>query len=388
MKSRPNCRAVVLVLFLPLVAAGQTPERAPAPAKEKRVVEEIIARVNSEIITLSELRRARESLLQEVQEDCRGCTPAQVEAQMTEREKNLLRDLIDQSLLVQRGKDRGFNVEPDVVKRAFDICQRNNFPDLDTCQKRIEEQGASWEDFKNNIRNNLLTQEVIRQEVGRSIIIDKEEVQKYYDEHKNEFNRPEMVFLSEIFVSTDGKPEADVPALEAKAKKLLDRVKNGEDFEELAKRYSDSETSKQGGNLGGFQRGQLAKEIEDVVFKMKAKELSDVIRTKTGFLVLRVDQRYEAGLQPVEKVEPEIQNRLYYDKMQPGMRKYLTKLREESFVVVKPGYTDSAAVISSPIVEVEPTLEEGKKKTKKPKKAEETSKEKKAEANNPKKGGE
>ena len=325
-----------------------------------RVVEEILARVNNEIITVSDLQRARSTLQEEAKQDCRNCAPAQVQALVAEKEKHLLRDLIDQSLLVQRAKDMNINVETDLVKRLDQIRQQNNLPDLEALGKAVEAQGISFEDFKSNIRNGMLTQEVIRREVGSRIIIGRDEIQKYYDEHKNEFQRPALVYLREIFVSTEGKKEAEVPELEKKAKTLLERVKKGEDFVELAKRFSDGSTAKAGGELGGFERSQLSKELEDVVFKMNKGQLTDVIRTKTGFLFLKVEQRFEAGLQPLEKVENEVMNRIYLDKMEPGLRSYLQTLRRESYVVVKPGHVDTAAVASAPIQEVTAAPDEGK----------------------------
>ena len=393
MKCKQGMAALGALLLMGMSVAAQTTGRTPAPAaeKDKRVVEEIIARVNNEIVTMTDLRNAQNSMHQDVQEECRNCTPAQINAQIAEREKNVLRDLIDQSLLVQRGKDMGINVETEVVKRADEVRVRNNLASMEELQKKVEESGTSWEEFRGSIRNNLLLQEVIRKEVGSRVssMLDKSEVQAYYDAHKEEFQRPEMVYLSELFVSTVNKPEAEIPALEQKAKKLLDRVKAGDDFDEVAKRYSDGDTSKDGGNLGGFKRGQLSPELEAVAFKMKAKEMSDVIRTKTGFLVLRVDQRYEAGLQPVDKVENEIMNRLYSQKMQPALRTFLTKLREESYVVVKPGYVDASAVASIPIAEVAPTADENKdKKGNKGKKSEPATKVKKVKASKDKKAEE
>jgi peptidyl-prolyl cis-trans isomerase SurA len=333
----------------------------PAQTKGK-VVEQIIARVNNEIITRSDLERARNSLQEEARQDCRKCSPEQLRIVVAEKEKNLLRDLIDQSLLAQRAKDMGISVETDVVRRLDQIRQQNGIASMEELEKKINESGTTFEDFKNNIRNQLLTQEVIRREVGSRIIIDHQEIQKYYDEHKNDFQRPEQVYLREIFVSTEGKSEAGIPDLEKKAKALLERVKKGEDFGELAKRYSDGTTAKSGGDLGVFERGQLAKDIETTVFQLNKGQMTDVTRTKTGFLILRVEQRFEAGLQPIEKVENEITNRLYVQKMEPGLRSYLQKLREESYVVVKPGYVDTAAVASAPIEEVTPTPEEDKSK--------------------------
>jgi peptidyl-prolyl cis-trans isomerase SurA len=327
-----------------------------------KVVEEIVARVNNEIITRSELERARAGLGDEAKQDCPRCTPEQLQNMVEEREKNILRDLIDQSLLVQRAKDMGISVETELVKRLDEIRQANKFADMDAFERAVASQGLSWEDFKNQIRNNLLTQRVIGQEVSRSIVVGHDEVEKYYNEHKKEFVRPEQVALREMFVSTEGKKEAEIPELEKKAKGLLDRVKNGEDFGELAKRFSDGSTAKNGGFLGLFKRGELSKELEDIVFKMKKNDLTDVIQTKQGFLVLQVLEHYDEGEQTLAKVENEIMDRLYQERMQPAYREYLKTLRQESYVVVKPGYTDTGGVGSVPIQEVQATPEESKAK--------------------------
>lgn len=345
----------LLLFFVCSSLAAQSPSKG-------RLVEEIVARVNNEIITASDLQRARNSVQDEAKQDCPNCTPQQLRALVADKDKNVLRDLIDQSLLVQRAKDMSINVEPEVVKRLDQIRQQNNIPTMEELEKKVSESGISFEDFKANIRNGMLTQEVIRREVGSHIIIGRDEVQKYYDEHKKEFQRPEQVVLAEIFVSTEGKKEEEIPELEKKARNLLERVKKGEDFNELAKRHSDGSTAKAGGELGVFERGQLSKELEDVVFKLNKGQLTDIIRTKTGLLFLKVEQRYDAGLQPLDKVEPEIMNRLYSGRMEPALRKFLQTLRQESYVVVKPGYADTAAVASTPIQEVEPVPDEAKEK--------------------------
>jgi peptidyl-prolyl cis-trans isomerase SurA len=347
------------------------PPEKPQEKGKTRVVEEIVARVNNEIVTLTDVQREKTNAPDDARQDCQACTPAELDAAIKDKEQNVLRDLIDQSLLVQKGKDLNINVEPDVIKQMDRIRQQNKLKDMDEFEDALRKAGIVIEDYKSQIRNRILTQEVIRKEVGSRLNVPRDEIQKYYEEHKKEFVRPEMVYLAEFFLSTENKKEDEIPKIEQKAKAYLERLRKGEDFEEFAKRYSDGTTAKEGGSLGGFERGQLSKEIEDAVFKMKKGEMTDVIRTKTGFLVLRVDQRFEAGEQPLDKVEPEIQNRLYYQRMQPELRKYLTHLREESYVVVKPGYVDSAGVDSTPIVEVEPSADSGKggKKTSKKSKA-------------------
>jgi len=359
--------------------AAPEPEKKPADAKKPdakkpaeakqpelgatKTVEEIIARVNNEIITRSELEKARAAAQEDAKQECQGkCTPEQLRNDIEDREKNTLRDLIDQSLLVQRGKDMGLNVEPEVIKRLDQLRQQNKIDSMEDLEKAVTAQGSNWEDFKNNIRNGLLTQRVISSEVGSHINIGKEEISKYYDDHKKEFVRPEQVALREIEVSTEGKKDEELPELKKKAETALKRVKDGEDFGEIAKRFSDSSTAKQGGFLGVYKRGELSKGLEEIVFKMKKNELTDVMDTKQGYLVLQVLERYEAGEQPLNKVENEIMDHLYSERMEPAMRQYLKTLREQSYVVIKPGYQEIAGGGNSEIQEVSATPEANKNK--------------------------
>jgi peptidyl-prolyl cis-trans isomerase SurA len=341
------------------------------PQEEKgRVIEEIVARVNNEIITLSDIQKADAALEDETRQDCPGCPADKFQEMLKAKRANLLRDLIDQSLLAQKGKDLGVNVEADVIKRLDQVRQQYGWKDMDEMETQLRAQGISLEDYKNTLRNGFLTQEVIRQQVGSHIQVTRDDEEKYYQEHQKDFNRPEHVVLSEFFLSTEKKPESDIPAIEAKANTYLARIRRGDSFEELAKHYSEGSTAKEGGYLGSFERGQLSKEIEDKVFQMKRGEFTDVIRTKTGFLILMLMEHYDAGIQPLDKVRNEIDSRIIYERTQPQLRDYLATLREESYLVVKPGYVDTAAVAGSPIVEVDPAAAPAKteKKGKKAKK--------------------
>jgi peptidyl-prolyl cis-trans isomerase SurA len=353
----------------PETEATKPAEKPPKPAPAKvnpdggKVVEEIIARVNNEIITRSEYEKSLNSADEEIRQDCAGkCTPEQLQAELEQRKKAALHDLIDQSLLVQRGKDMGISVETDVVKQLDQIRQQNKLGSMDDLEKAVSSQGLNWEDFKNNIRNKILTQKVVGQEVGSHISIGESDSKKYYDEHKSEFVRPEQVALREIIVITEGKKEAEIPDLKKKAETALKRVKDGEDFSEIAKRLSDGSTKEQGGYIGTFKRGELAKQLEDVVFKMKRNELTDVMETKQGFLILQVLEHYDEGEQPFEKVKNEISDRLYQEKLEPAVRAYLKTLREQSYVVIKPGYAELAGGGNSEIQEVNATPEASKKK--------------------------
>src|SRR5271163_1048974 len=351
--------ATFIAVLIPVSVCAQS---------KNAVAADIVARVNDDVITMSDYQKAEQQLHEEVARDCQGCPQDKLFAEFKEQQKDLLRGLIDQSLMVQRAKDMGISVESDVIKRLDDVRKQNGLASLEDLEKAVESSGLAWEDYKTTIRNGLLTQEVVRREVGSHINIPGDEVKKYYDAHPQEFTRPEQVVLSEIFLSTEGKSPEEIESVQKKAEDLRNRVMKGDDFNEIAKRYSEGSTAKDGGDLGTFKQSELAPQLEEVVFKMEKGQITDVIQTKTGFEVLKVEAHYKAGLQPMDKVENEIMNRLYVQKMQPQMRDYLGQLREESYVMVKPGYTDTAAVAgASVITEVQPTPDVAAKKKEKKK---------------------
>jgi peptidyl-prolyl cis-trans isomerase SurA len=325
------------------------------PLTADTVLEEIVARVNSDIITRSDYQHSRDQLMSESKEKF----GAEGDARFGEEEKNVLRDLIDQDLLVQKGKELGITADTELIKRLDEIRKQMSLGSMEDLEKAAAQQGVSFEDFKQNMRNQIITQQVISKEVGAKMQITSEEVQKYYDEHKREIAQPEQVRLSEIMVSTSPAVQSDeqkkpdevlapspeqLAAAQQKAQELLDAIHKGASFEDVAKKSSDGPTSAQGGDLGYFRRGMLAKELENIAFdKLKPGETSDVIRTKQGYVILRVTQHEQAGLPPLKEVEPKIQDAIYVEKLQPALRAYLTKLREDAFIDIKPGYVDTAA---------------------------------------------
>jgi peptidyl-prolyl cis-trans isomerase SurA len=330
----------------------------PSFAQDDTVVEEIIARVNNSIVTRADLRRAREALQQEAQQ-AQQQNPGQP-IDVAERQKDVLRDLIDQQLLIQKGQDIGVNVDADVIKRLDELRKQMNAKSMEDLEKAATEQGVSFEDFKQNMKNSMITQQVIGKEVSSHIQVTKADVQSYYDAHKAELDQPEQIRLSEILVAiqtpkapdakedekkdTMAEPDpAAVAAAEAKAKGLVDEIKKGAFFEEVAKKSSDGPTAAQGGELGMFKRGVLAKELEEKTFAMKAGEVTDPIRTKQGFVILKVLEHTQAGVPPLQAVEGKIQDVLFYQKMQPSLRQYLTKLREDAYIDIKQGYVDTGA---------------------------------------------
>jgi peptidyl-prolyl cis-trans isomerase SurA len=212
---------------------------------------------------------------------------------------------------------------------------------------------------------------VIQREVGSRINISKDDEHSFYEQHKSELARPEEVKLSEILVSTEqaGDDQAKVAAAQAKAEDLLKQIKAGANFEEVAKKESQGPSAAQGGDLGFFERGKLAKQLEDLTFGMKKDDVSDVIRTKQGFVILKVTEHQSAGIPSFNEIEPRLQEAVYMQRLQPALREYLKKLREQAFIDIKPGYVDTGASAnqSKPIVTTaakEASAKELKKKKK------------------------
>src|ERR1700729_625176 len=176
--------ALLGLSLVPAFAAGQ-------------VVEEIVARVNGSIITRSEFLRSKDQLKDDVKQQ----DAANADKLFGEREKDILRDLIDQQLLLEKGKDLGINGDTDLIKRLDEMRKQMKLSSMEDLEKAATAQGISYEDFKQNMRNQIVTQKVIGEEVGGHLgIPTKEEEQAFYDQHKSEMQQEEEIRLNEILV--------------------------------------------------------------------------------------------------------------------------------------------------------------------------------------------
>ena len=330
-------RSMLIVLIAAIAPLAQ--------AADVRIVEEIIAKVNGDIITRGEMEQARTRLMEEAKSQ--GLTGAQLAEVVRNQDKNALRDQIDQLLLVQRGKDLDVKVDADVTRRLAEIQSQSKITDPDKFHDYIREQtGMSFEDFQQQMKNTLLTQKVIGEEISSRISIPEADLRKYYEEHQKEFVREEQVFLSQILISTDGKTPAQVAAAQKKAADLVTRARKGEKFSDLARQNSDDPaTAKDGGQLPPYKRSEhlLVKEIEDLVFQQKRGYVTDAIKLPQGLLILKVDDHYEAGQASFEEVKEQITQKLAEPKMEPKVREYLTNLRQNAFLQIKDGYVDAGA---------------------------------------------
>ncbi len=362
------------------------------------IVDEIIARVNDQIITRSDFDRAKTTNLQDLKQQF----PSDWQAKWAKSEKDTLRDLIDRQLLLEKGKELGITGETDTVKRLNQMRQQMGLSSMQELEDEAKKQGISFEDYKEQIRIGVVTEQVIGQEVGGKLHITNEEIQEFYNQHQKEMEGPEEINLSEIMIpidsatpppprpeaSKDGQKPAATPELvaplvddpikvaeaETKATQVEKQLKDGAKFSDVAKQVSKGPTAAQGGPLGSFKKGELAPVLEEKTMSLKAGQFTEPIRTKQGFIIFRVNSHRTAGVPPLKEVEDKIKEAVYSQKLEPAARAYLTKLREQAYIDIKSGFADTGASSdqsNKPVVVAavgDPNAQQGKSGLKKKKK--------------------
>jgi peptidyl-prolyl cis-trans isomerase SurA len=315
------------------------PVPAPVSSPNAAVVEDVIARVNDQIIDRSEMERAERQIVEQAQKEHMG------RAEVEDAQKNLLRDLIDKQLLLSRGKELDLNVDAELVRELDALRKQNNFDSMEALEKAVRESGITYEDFKAARRNDIITQQVVREEVARTLHRPSlKEEQAFYDAHKPDLDQPEQVGLGEILIPTaEDATDAQVAQAQAKADEVAAKLQAGAKFEDLAKQYSGGPNANSGGDLGLFKRGTLGKVLEDKTFPLKVGETTAPIRTRQGFVLLKVTEHDPGGVPPLKDVQGQVEDAMFSEQMPPALRKYLTDLREKASIDIAPGFVDTGA---------------------------------------------
>ena len=332
-----NGKAVLAVILL--LIAG------PAYSQSK-VVEEIVAWVNADIILKSELESRKEQIRTELAAPApqgRGLSGTQLEQEFAAATKIVLRDLIDEALLLQQAKEMGFSAELEVLKAMERLRQERKHETQEALEKEIVAAGYSLDEFKQNIKTRYLTSQVIQREVYPRVTITMEEMRKYYDANVKSFDRPAGVRVRAIEIYTENRPPAEAESQRKKAEEALAAVKKGDDFAELAVKFSESASAQDGGDLGFFEKGELTPALEDVASKLEKGQTSDIITLPYGFVILKVEDKHSGGILTFDLAQRDINEMLWSQAVQPKIREYLTKLRTDGFIKVADGQVDAGA---------------------------------------------
>jgi peptidyl-prolyl cis-trans isomerase SurA len=319
-------------------------EAAVAPPPKTTIVEQIVARVNDKIITTTDYEQAEKDRITGLEQQAQQAGQTLSPADIAKAKKQLLATLIDNQLLVQRAQSLGISAETDTVLQLDQVRKENHLATMEDLQKAVEAQGENYEDYEQSVKNGILEQKVIEQDVAPRIsAATPQEVAAYYNAHKAEFVRPDEVGLSEILIQTTGKPEAEQKRLKELADQVQQRAAAGEDFAKLAQRYSNASSGPQGGDIGFEQKDQLEAKLAKILFALPVGGVAPVQKVDNGYLILKVTAVHHAGQETLDEAKNEISYRLYQQKLQPELEQYLNNLRRDAYITVKPGYVDAGA---------------------------------------------
>jgi peptidyl-prolyl cis-trans isomerase SurA len=291
-------------------------------------VDRIIAKVDESIITQSELEERSFVKMMALRKANVRPMPSQKEVMYDE-----LRRMIDEKLLLGAGKKIGLEVTEANVTKAINDIKASNGLQEGQLEKMLEAESKSMEEYKQKIHDQIMVSKVMSFEVRKKVLISDEEIEKYYNEHLKDFWVAEKLRLRHIlFVLNDTLLEEDKRTKIRKAREALRKIRMGEDFVAVAKKYSEDISASTGGDLGEIERGKMVPEFEKAAFLLKEGEVSSLVQTPYGLHIIKVDKIIPGQTLPLDKVREQIRNQFLNKKMDSVYKEYLAELRKNAFV--------------------------------------------------------
>jgi peptidyl-prolyl cis-trans isomerase SurA len=341
----------------------------PTESARSEIIEQILVKVNGEIFTKSDLETRQVQMLRQrgQQIDLKSeRSGEELRRALNEITPNLLVDVIDEMLVVQRGKELGYRLSDEQFASVLDnIKKENKIETNEQFQAALKQENMSMADLRRQIERSMIVQRVQQNEVFGRIGITDEEARKYYDEHINEFTTPATVMLREILIAVPTDPRgvnaAADDAAKDKASAVRRRVAAGESFEIVAADVSDAPSKANGGLIGPINVNDLSNDFRKMVEQMKAGEVTDVLRTPRGYQILKLESASEAQVTPFEQAREQISERVFTEKRRQEFQKYMVKLRSQAIIEwknddVKRAYDEGLAARSKQSAAVPPAL--------------------------------
>lgn len=301
----------------------------------QEIVEEIVAIVNDDVITLSEYKREHDRMSQLLRAQVSG---EEFDRQYERMKKELLNTMITNMLLLQEAEKKGFDVKEQVRLQIENIKKENSINSDEELRRALQQQGLVYEEWIKAMEERSLRDNVIFAEVRGNIVLDDSEIVNYYKLHPEEFTEPMEYKLRAIYISPEGKSEEEA---EAKKREIDEKMQAGEKLVDLAGQYSEGPGKESQGDLGSFKQGQLEKTLEQAVEKLKVGEMTSWLNVRNGWFLLQLDEKKESRLKSFEEARKEIEEKLFNQKSQKGLEKYLKELKEKSFIkILKPNPQD------------------------------------------------
>ena len=319
-------KLVVTALALTCILGLATAARAQEPT----LVNEIIARVNNDIITRTDYLASLESFKEELRRQMQGKSEAEVNAEFEKLKPTVLDMMIEDLLLEQKAKELGIDVEAEVNQQMLQIAKDSGFKTLSELEQAMRNQGVDPENARNSLRRRLQQQYVVQREVLVPIYqrLSEKEKRDFYEKNKDKLVVPGEVTLSEIFIPLEGHTAAEV---EQRARRVVAEMRAGGNFAEAVKTNTPVTRASraQDGKLGTFRPDELKEEIAAAVSSLKAGDVTEPIRVQDGFQIIRVDARKDATVRPYDdkEVQEMVARAATMDRAEEARKKYLKKLR-------------------------------------------------------------
>ncbi len=293
------------------------------------LLDRIVAVVNDDVITLSELESLENAML-------KTASPLSSEDRGLSKQETVLKNLIDKKIQLQKAKELGIETSKATIEKTIEgMMEKNNISE-ETLREKVTAEGFTWRDYKREIGEQLTLTSLVNQEVRSRIVLLPEDLERYYRENQEQFVLEKKKHVRRIFLSLPESATAgDADALRSKAEVLRTDLLAGADFKELAIRSSDGPEAKEGGDLGYFAEGELMTELDRAVSAMKAGDISPVIEHKGGFTLLKVEEIKETETVPFDEAKEKIQETIYQEKLGARYEAWIKELREKAFVEIK-----------------------------------------------------
>ncbi|MCH8819000.1 MAG: peptidylprolyl isomerase [Acidobacteria bacterium] len=335
MKVQPVGKSSGTGLLVALVVVAALGAGSLLRAQEVVLLDEIVARVNEEIITMTDLNQELQQLRASLQQD--NPNPQVLEQQFQQQKRGVLRTMIQNKMLVQRAEEFGMtsDVDMQVASTLEEMRKASGIPDMEVLDQYLRQQGSSLARYKETLKERIIIDTLLGQFVYSRITLLTAEIQVYYDEHIDRFTDKAEVELEEILFLKEGK---EISTLRRRAEEVLKKLHSSEDFEDLAREYSEGPSASRGGVIGSFKQGSMAAPIEEVVFQMEEGEVTGIIETEYGLQILKVVSQTAPYKRPMEEVRAEISQALYQIKAEPELKEFFDEVREQSYIYVAPEY--------------------------------------------------
>jgi len=326
-----RCHWLVWCLGVCVILGGS--DSVPrAWAQAAQLVDGIAAIVNDEIITITEVRETMAPEAEQLGQQFSGFAR---DERLKALFKQTLTSLINAQLQLTRARHLNLRVTEDDVNQQIDTLKKQNQVADEQFLQLLKTRGLTLETYKKQVQEGLLVSKVVNAEVRSHLTVLDSELQEAYKTKTDQYKIAGGQTVSHILFLLPPYPtEQDDQRLRAKAESVLQQLRHGGDFASLARQYSDGPSAEAGGLLGTFQPGELLPGFEEAVAQLRPGEISDVVRTRVGFHIIRLEARQAGTMRPFEEVQEELKSEILRNKTERKYQEWLDSLRQQAYIKI------------------------------------------------------